>query len=100
MDVLRNGHVLHALTPVALEYVPAGQLTHTLALLAPATPEYAPAAQVRHTLALVAPVTPEYVPAGQSAQGALPLASLNLPATQAVQAPLTPPSGPVYPTLH
>ena len=93
-DVLRNGHAvfLHALAPATSEYVPGGHKTHSLA---PAT-EYAPAVQLRHTLAFVAPVTPEYVPAGQSAHGTLPLASLNLPATQVVQ----PPPFHVYPTLH
>jgi hypothetical protein len=68
-----------------------------LELLAPVTNDRLPAAQLIHTLELVAPDTDEYVPVKQFVHEALPLLDLYDPATQPVQ---TPPSGPVYPTLH
>ena len=129
-DVNVDAHAVHALAPVAFEYVPgghgmqaaeddapltpeytpAGQLVQLLAAitfeylpveqfvhaLAPSS-EYAPAAQVRHTLAFLAAGTFEYVPTVQLVHNELPVTFLNLPGTQAVQAP---PSGPVYPVLH
>lgn len=93
VPALQFAHAADELAPVVVENVPALQLVHTLA---PAS-EYTPAAQVIHTLALLAAGTFEYVPAVQSVHTELPMIFLNLPGTQAVQAP---PSGPVYPVLH
>jgi hypothetical protein len=94
LEDLPTSQVMHSFAPAVLTYLPARQSTHTLA---PVTIELLPAAQLIHTLAFVAPATPEYAPAGQFVHDALPLLFLYEPATQELQSP---PSGPVYPTLH
>jgi hypothetical protein len=100
----------HTALPVAILYFPATQAVH-----APPSGPVNPTLQVqevRATLAIgefellghttqvdssVATTVVEYFPAAQSAHTALPVATLYLPATQAVHAP---PSGPVNPALH
>ena len=93
-EYMSAAHFAHVVDPGTSEYDPAVQLVHAVE---PGTPENAPAGQRLHTLALLAPTTPEYAPAGQFVHDALPVLFLNLPVTQAVQAP---PSGPVYPVIH
>jgi hypothetical protein len=121
------GHEAHALTPLALEYLPTPQLVQAalpLAFLnvptahgehAPPSGPVDPALQVqaaraelklgelespghaRQVDAAVAPAVAEYVPTPQLEQAALPPPSLYVPAPHGVHAP---PFRPVYPALQ
>ena len=90
-------HVMHALAPVTVEYVPTGHKTHALALLAPATPEYAPAGQLIHAAELVSATATEYLPAEQAMHALDPVTVLYCPAGHGVHVR---PAGPVYPASH
>lgn len=94
LEYVSAAHLVHVVEPATLEYDPAVQFVH---VVEPGTLENAPAGQMLHTLALLAAGTFEYVPDRQFVHNALPVLFLNLPVTQAVQAP---PSGPVYPVIH
>lgn len=72
---LLSVHVMQALAPVTIEYVPTGHATHTLALLAPDVPEYVPVTQLMHVVEEFAPVSTEYVPATQLTQALAPAAA-------------------------
>lgn len=107
-DVLFGGHRMHDAEPDVFLYVPVAHAPH--AAVEPPRPVY-PAVQtqdatvcappeeevsVGHAEQFAAPAS-AYVPAEQLLQGALPLTALYVPATQDVH---TPPSRPVYATLH
>ena len=129
-DVNVDAHAVHALAPVAFEYVPAGHGVQVAEDDAPLTPEYAPAGQLVQLLAaftfeylpveqLMHTLAPssEYVPAAQVIHTLALLAAGTfeyVPAVQSVHNELpmiflnlpatqvvqTPPSGPLYPVLH
>lgn len=79
-------HVLDAVAPVALEYLPVAQLKHHRERKDRLIILYLPAPQFKHELDAVAPVVPRYLPLPQLLHGALPVDDLNLPATQAEHA--------------
>ena len=90
-------HVFAREAPAVVEYVWAAQSMHALASDAPTVPEYFPAPHCSHALSLVAPRVVEYLPVVQSLQSSEPTTDLNLPAAHSEH---TPPSSPVYPSLH
>ena len=67
-DIELAGHGVHAVAPMAAEYVPAPQLMQVLPTVAPTVVEYVPAPQLMQVLPTVAPTVVEYLPATQLAQ--------------------------------
>ncbi len=90
-------HVLSAVAPEVVEYLPAMQPVQVLSAEWPGVVEYLPAPQSMHELATVALVPVEYLPAPQSMHEAAPVTALNFPASHATHVP---PFGPVWPALH
>jgi hypothetical protein len=79
---------VHAAEPASLEYVPTAHDTHTLVSVPVATCVDLPAAQGAHAASLLAPSVGAYLPAGQIVHAADPAAAEYVPAAQDVHVPV------------